>query len=83
MLFVFLTFLAAGVSLIYATNRHQLTLQTPLPHQFKYLGFIFLVISAVCSAFIFTGAAILFLWLMLFMLALMLLPISSFLLRKK
>ncbi|TLX45486.1 hypothetical protein C1E24_18655 [Pseudoalteromonas phenolica] len=81
MLFVFLTFIAAGVSFIYASNRHQLALNTPISKKFKQLGYLLLISSAVISPFIFNGAASVFIWLMLIMLVLIIIPISSFLIR--
>lgn len=82
MLFVFLTFIAAGVSLIYASNRHQLALNTPISKKFKQLGYLLLISSAVISPFIFNGAASVFIWLMLVMLGLIIVPISSFWVRR-
>lgn len=83
MLFVFLTLIIAGVSFIYLSNRHQLALPKPLSKPFKFLGLLLLVASAVISAVVFNGAAIFFVWVMMIMLGLILLPISSFLLRNK
>ncbi|ALO43068.1 hypothetical protein D9981_00410 [Pseudoalteromonas phenolica O-BC30] len=82
MLFVLLMLIATGVFFIYASNRHQLALSNPLSKKCKLLGYLLLIISVVIPPLIFSGAANIFMWLMLVMLGLIIVPISSFWLRR-
>jgi len=69
-----------GVLLIYLTNRHQQILSVPLHKNHQYLGYTFIFGGLLGWLSVLSGSAAFFIWFMITLNALMLLPLSCYLL---